>query len=91
MPALCAGVSSIGEMTVTNPFCMVMWMPMPVNLPLVSICRSSKASGGSSEECGSSPWSIPLMAFWIRSLASTSSTYSFWTSSITSESTFSCS
>ena len=41
MPALCAGVSSIGEMTVTNPSRMVMWIPMPVNLPLVSICRSS--------------------------------------------------
>ncbi len=53
IPALYAGVPSIGEITVRIPFCIVITIPIPPNSPWVSICNSSKASGGSNEECGS--------------------------------------
>ena len=42
MPALAAGVSSIGVITLTNPDSMVTSIPKPPNSPLVSVSDSSK-------------------------------------------------
>ena len=55
IPALYAGVFSIGEITVRRPFGMLITIPIPPNLPFVSIFKSSRASGGMNEECGSRP------------------------------------
>ena len=40
MPARCAGVSSIGETTLTRPSSIVTSMPRPPNSPLVCTCMS---------------------------------------------------
>ena len=40
MPALAAGVSSIGDTTLMTPFSMVTSMPSPPNSPLVWTCMS---------------------------------------------------
>ncbi len=45
-PALAAGVSSIGETTLTKPFSIVTSMPRPPNSPLVCSRMSWKLSGG---------------------------------------------
>ena len=43
IPALSAGVLSIGEMTFTNPFSIVTSIPNPPNSPLVSLVNSLKS------------------------------------------------
>ena len=40
MPALAAGVSSIGETTLTSPLSIVTSMPSPPNSPFVCTCMS---------------------------------------------------
>ena len=40
MPARAAGVSSMGETTLTKPSSMVTWMPSPPNSPRVCSCMS---------------------------------------------------
>ncbi len=45
MPALDAGVSSIGDTTLMKPSSMPTSMPSPPNSPLVLSCSSAKASG----------------------------------------------
>ena len=42
MPALAAGVSSIGATTLIRPSCMVTSMPSPPNSPRVCTCMSRK-------------------------------------------------
>ena len=54
MPALDAGVSSIGDMTFTTPASIVTSIPSPPNSPLVSVCISSKVFGDMYPEYGSS-------------------------------------
>ena len=44
MPALSAGVSSIGETTLTKPSSMPTSMPRPPNWPCVPTCSSRNAS-----------------------------------------------
>ena len=44
IPARKAGVSSIGETTLTTPFSMVTSMPSPPNSPRVCTCMSLKLS-----------------------------------------------
>ena len=43
-PAFCAGVSSIGAMTLTKPFSMPTSMPSPPNWPVVPTFSSSYCS-----------------------------------------------
>ena len=45
-PAFCAGVSSIGLITLITPFSIVTSIPIPPNSPLVSFCKLSKSLGG---------------------------------------------
>ena len=45
MPALEAGVSSIGDTTLMTPSCIVTSMPRPPNLPEVCTCMSRKFFG----------------------------------------------
>ena len=61
-PALCAGVPSIGEMTVSKSSLIVISMPSPPNSPRVLICISSNTSGVRSTVCGSSVRSMPFTA-----------------------------
>ena len=53
IPALDAGVSSIGEITFTTPDSILTSMPNPPNSPLVSVCISSNISGDMYDEYGS--------------------------------------
>ena len=55
MPARNAGVSSIGEITLTTPSSMPTSMPRPPNLPCVPTCSSLNASASRKAECGSRP------------------------------------
>ena len=50
IPALYAGVSSIGDMTVSTPFLIPTVIPRPPNSPLVCICISLKAFLSRKEE-----------------------------------------
>ena len=61
IPALDAGVSSIGLITLKKPFSGMTSMPRPPNSPLVSTCISRNCSAFMYEECGSRPVSMPLM------------------------------
>ena len=45
IPALEAGVLSIGDITLTTPDSILTSIPSPPNSPLVSVCISSKTSG----------------------------------------------
>ena len=69
MPALDAGVPSIGEITVSAPSLKPTTMPSPPNLPVVPILNSSNSFGGSIIECGSNCVSMPLIAVYSISLA----------------------
>ena len=59
IPALCAGVSSIGDTTFTKPFSIVTSIPSPPNSPRVCTCISPYAFGLRNDEWGSSELSIP--------------------------------
>ena len=61
-PALYAGVSSIGDTTVRTLLRIVISMPRPPKLPLVSTCSSLYSSGVRYALCGSSEVSMPLIA-----------------------------
>ena len=74
-PALYAGVSSMGEITLTKPSSIVISIPNPPNFPRVSIVISSHTSSFIYPECGSRPVSMPSIAFSINSSSVTSSTY----------------
>ena len=74
-PARAAGVSSIGEMTLTSPFSSVTSMPKPPNSPRVWTCISAKSSVSRKLECGSSEVSMPLMAALTSCSSVTFSTY----------------
>ena len=74
-PALWAGVSSMGVMTLTNPSSVVISIPKPPNLPVVPIFNSLKSSFVKNEECGSKPETIPLIAALNKISSLTSSTY----------------
>ena len=45
MPALAAGVPSMGDTTLITPFSIVTSMPSPPNSPLVCTCMSSHSLG----------------------------------------------
>ena len=77
MPALEAGVLSIGDITFTTPASIPTSIPSPPNFPLVSVCISLKISGLIYAEYGSSDCKTPLIASSITSALSISSTYSF--------------
>ena len=58
-PALNAGVSSMGETTVSWSFCMAITIPSPPKVPLVSTCSSLYCSGVMKALWGSSDLIIP--------------------------------
>ncbi len=68
IPALNAGVSSMGETTVRMPPLIVISMPRPPKRPWVSIWSSLYRSGVKKALCGSKAWSIPSMAPFTNSL-----------------------
>ena len=74
MPALAAGVSSMGDTTFTKPSSVPTSMPRPPNSPWVPTWSSLKASASRYCECGSRPESMPLIASVISFLSSTAST-----------------
>ncbi len=84
IPALDAGVSSIGLITLKKPFSGTTSTPRPPNSPLVSTCIARNCSAFMNVECGSRPVSMPLMASLMRSVSETGSTYSLRTRSNTS-------
>jgi hypothetical protein len=73
-PARNAGVSSIGETTLTKPSSVPTSMPRPPNSPWVPTCSSLNASASRNAECGSRPVTMPLIASLISFLSSTGST-----------------
>ena len=62
-PARAAGVSSIGETTRTPEGSFVTSSPSPPNSPEVLSCMSLNSLKSKKELCGSSPSTMPLMAF----------------------------
>ena len=75
IPTLCAGVSSIGDITLTKLSSVVISIPRPPNFPVVPIFSSLKSSCDRKEECGSRPDTIPCMAISNNFSSSTTSTY----------------
>ena len=74
MPALNAGVSSIGETTRMTPSSTPTSIPRPPKRPWVSTCNSWNASASRKSECGSRPRTIPLIASLISLSSGTAST-----------------
>ena len=62
IPALLAGVSSIGDITFTKPSSVVISIPKPPNFPVVPTLSSLKSSLDKNEEWGSKPVTIPFIA-----------------------------
>ncbi len=74
IPALYAGVSSIGETTFTKPSSAPTSMPSPPNSPCVPTWRSRYASWSRNAECGSRSVTMPLIAPFRSLRSSTGST-----------------
>ena len=74
MPALSAGVFSIGEMTVRAPSFMPTVIPRPPNSPFVCTCISLNAFSFKNPECASRLFKSPSMALSTISLNCKSST-----------------
>ncbi len=74
-PARAAGVSSMGEMTLTKPSSAPTSMPRPPNSPLMVLSNSLFSSGSRYAECGSRSDNMPRAAPTSSFLSSTGSTY----------------